>query len=344
MILHPRRVDGSTLARMHTISNDILGGTASAVGFWSNNRSGSTTTNIYRNGAVYISGANASSAPSNDTNAFLQDSGTTWAGQCAGGGFGGSLNSTEQTALYNALNAYIASVRIFSAFTTPPSAARQTLIQNCVGSLITAGVWDKLDALYMLAAADSQAAKINWKNPGTYNCTEVNAPAFAADMGFTGAVGKWVDTTLNPITSPSPKYTQNDAGMFAWALQDLLSGGIFSNGQSNLRVYPKFTDGSYYVALQGPLINAPMADGRGLIAASRTTASSVSTYKNGVLIITGANTSQAIGNVPLVFLAGASDAYSGQIAAGGFGSQLSAAEHLAIYNALRAYLTGVGVP
>ena len=40
------------------------------------------------------------------------------------------------------------------------------LIDKAIGQLKMAGVWGKLDALYLLAAHTSQAALVNWKAPG----------------------------------------------------------------------------------------------------------------------------------------------------------------------------------
>ena len=65
---------------------------------------------------------------------------------------------------------------IAAAFTTPPTTARKNLIDAAVVALKSAGVWTKLDALYLFAAADSQAAIINWKAPGTYNCDARSMP------------------------------------------------------------------------------------------------------------------------------------------------------------------------
>src|SRR5262252_6152224 len=69
-----------------------------------------------------------------------------------------------------------ASLAIFAAFSTPPDTTRKGVIDTCVRALKSAGVWTKLDVLYLFAAADSQAARVNWKNPGTYDGTATNSP------------------------------------------------------------------------------------------------------------------------------------------------------------------------
>ncbi len=333
---------------------------ASAAGFWVNSRTGASTNAYYRNGVAtpYETPATASTALSSTTLWFLnRPSSPTqyWTGQIAAGGCGSGLTAADQTALYNALNAYIASVRIFSAFTTPPSAARQTLIQNCVGSLITAGVWDKLDALYMLAAADSQAAKINWKAPGTYNCTEVNAPAFTADSGFLGASTKYIDSNFNPTTATTPNFIQNSSSIFAWSLSvaadSILIGTAAATGTSGESYFlPWFVGGGNYFfarvssSADQTILN-PFSTGLGFWVGSRTGASATDFYRNGgASFLTSATASAAPANAKLTIMHRGGQYSTGTIAASGFGSGLSAADNTALYNALRTYLTGVGVP
>lgn len=67
-------------------------------------------------------------------------------------------------------------------FTTPPDTARKTLINNLIVALKAAGVWAKLGAPYLRAAADSQAARQNWL-ANQFNSTPVASPTFASDRG-----------------------------------------------------------------------------------------------------------------------------------------------------------------
>jgi len=50
---------------------------------------------------------------------------------------------------------------LLARMSVPPSPARRTHIDTLVKSLIAAGLWTKLDALYLLAAHDAQAARLN---------------------------------------------------------------------------------------------------------------------------------------------------------------------------------------
>jgi len=75
-----------------------------------------------------------------------------------------------------------------------PSAARQLVIDALIRQLKDAGVWAKLDVLYVIAAHDIQAGRVNWKNPGTFTATEVSAPTFTTDRGYAGTVRRATST------------------------------------------------------------------------------------------------------------------------------------------------------
>jgi hypothetical protein len=239
---------------------------------------------------------------------------------------------------------------IFAAFTTPPSDPRKALIDAAVVALKAAGVWTKLDALYAFAAADSQAALINWKAPGTFNGTLVNAPTFTADSGFLGASTKYIDTSFNPTTAPSPKFVQNSASAFVWgtSTSNINAGafGSLTGGTGRSYIYPHSWDGGLYVtANQDSWINVAVAGGEQLAAFSRTDANTEIGLINGVSVVSsGAKASEAPRNSNFTFLQEGGTFYTAIVRGGGFGSQLSTPEQLALYNALRTYMTGVGVP
>lgn len=75
---------------------------------------------------------------------------------------------------------------IIAAMSVAPDATRQTLINNTVVALKNAGLWAKLDILYMFAAHTEQAARIDWKHPATRSATRLNVATFNTDQGFKG--------------------------------------------------------------------------------------------------------------------------------------------------------------
>lgn len=102
---------------------------------------------------------------------------------------------------------------LVSAMTTTPSGERVGLINQTIMGLVSAGLWDKLDVLYMLAAHDEQAGRLNWKNPGTFTLTANNSPTFTVDRGFQGdGATSDLSSTYNPSTFGGA-YTLNSAMM-----------------------------------------------------------------------------------------------------------------------------------
>jgi hypothetical protein len=347
----PRSTGNQTFLRLNQGSTNVTVASADATGFWTIDRSASNLTTAYKNGASIGTDATVATTLASNNMTFLKGGGSFWTGQVAAGGFGQTLNSTEQAALYNALNVYIASVRIFSAFTTPPTAARQTLIQTCVASLMTAGVWDKLDALHMFAAADSQAAKINWKNPGTFNATEVNAPTFAADQGFTGnGTTSYLDTGFNPTISGIPgggNYGQNSACGFGYEVVNVgVSGAMIGNTSGSIQITGR---GGTDLALgrvnnTATSISPASIDSVGLWSVTRSGAAAQELFKNAVSVGSNTGASLALTNGNIWVFRGITVYRASQCACVGIGGHLNSTEQTALYNAIRTYLTGVGVP
>lgn len=118
-----------------------------------------------------------------------------------------------------------------------PSAAQQILQNQLVLDLKSAGVWTKLDVLYIFAN-DSGAdfATLNWKNPNAHQATAVNSPVFTTNVGFTGNATnqQYIDTNFNPATS-GVNYTLNNAGRFVWVSAQSGTGPFDGNstGGSN---------------------------------------------------------------------------------------------------------------
>jgi len=81
---------------------------------------------------------------------------------------------------------------------TAPSAAQQTLQNTLVTDLKTAGVWDKLDALYIMANdGSSEFGLLNWASPSTFALSEIGQLTFTSNQGFTGGSGANINTGIN---------------------------------------------------------------------------------------------------------------------------------------------------
>lgn len=235
----------------------------------------------------------------------------------------------------------------FARLTNQPTDARKKLYSDLIASLKTAGVWAKLDALYILAAADAQAARQNLV-ANAYNLTALGSPAFAADRGYTGdGVGATIATGITPASSPNLKYTLNNASLLSWVRSDN-SGNYCSIGAGSGSfvgsIRPR-NSGSLTVITNGiGTVTAIVPTSVGLSAWSRANDATATLYKNGALLSSPANSSTGLAADQFRFLSiGAFTQFSiDQVAAGGIGGALSAPEHAALYSALNTYLTAVG--
>ena len=101
-----------------------------------------------------------------------------------------------------------------------PDATLQAKQNAYAVALRAAGLLDKWAVKYVFACHDRDFGKINWMNPGTYNCTENGTLVFTANVGFrsNGTTG-YLDTGWMPINDGGGLYTLNDASV-AWFVQN----------------------------------------------------------------------------------------------------------------------------
>lgn len=247
---------------------------------------------------------------------------------------------------------------IFAAFTTPPDDTRKGLIDNLVVALKTDGVWAKLDVLDVFAAADSQAALINWKAPGTFNPSLVGAPTFTADRGFTtNGSSSYINTNFNPVTAGG-QFTQNSAAFGIWSrtsAQASGGGGIDIGSRVNGAIAQNLitTRSSTNTAIgrvnvdTSPANTGASTDGAGHFALRRSASNAWALFRNATSIASGSDTSSAPTSqsfyVGAVNGAGTAGVFvSRQYAAAHIGSSLTDADMTALYNALNTYLVAVG--
>lgn len=235
---------------------------------------------------------------------------------------------------------------LFARMTTAPTPARKAAITTLISALKAAGVWSKLDALYLMAAADSQAAKLNWIADRN-NITETATVTFTADRGYAGdGITGTLDTNFNPTTAGG-NFALNGHSMGVWSrTANALAGGGWLMGSATSAIAP-FGDSktNFYIRSGSTTSNAvPHAGTPGLYALSRGNATNVRRYKNGVELADTLLSSSALNNESLLLMRrnGAAVYTDNQVAAAHIGGDLTTSENLALYNAVNAYLTTVG--
>lgn len=235
---------------------------------------------------------------------------------------------------------------VAAAMSTPPTDARKAAIDALVGTLKTAGVWTALDILYVLAAADSQAALLNWKNPATFTAVPVNSPTFVADRGFTGdGAASRVRTGFTPSTN-GVNFTQNNGSIWAWSRTAGQDGANEAGSLATPRTALAFRNFSNLMVgrVNGDgTFTAASTDGSGFFGATRAVSTTIKLWRNGAQLGTDqASTSGGL-NAAEQWLCGASSTSfsTRQISAGAWGAALTGLES-AFYNAMLAYMQNVG--
>lgn len=236
---------------------------------------------------------------------------------------------------------------LFARFTTPATDPRKVLINNLIVGLVGAGLWSKYDALYVCAAETQQAAQRNWV-ADAFNLTEVAAPAWVADQGYTpNGTSSYCDTGFNPTTAPSPKYVQDSAYMAAWHRTDLANAGASSSdvGNATSRIFNLST---LQTAVQ-PNRSASSTIGVEAYdrdkAWSRTASGAWRYYNSGVIVGADPRNETSTALTSFNFGIGRVSAAAfgvNQCSVFRFGSSFTTAEQLTDHNLFQTYMTAIG--
>lgn len=255
-------------------------------------------------------------------------------------------NSQVLVAFDSATTAWVA------ALSVDPGNFRKQAVDRVIRRLKLAGIWNKLDALYLFAAHNQTDAKINLKDPGTYNCTEVGTLTFTTDRGFTGngSTGN-LQTGFTPSTAGSPKYVQDSAHLAAWAGLDIQEttriAGVVTGSTHVSQLIPRTLGGNLSGLINqlsgGTAVSFTVADARAFICVNRSGATAHQLYRNGVSVDTDTQASSGVPTTQIAFLRGLGSFSNNRIAAGCFGESLSSSLQTELYNTLLEYMTEVGV-
>lgn len=233
---------------------------------------------------------------------------------------------------------------LVAAMSSAPTDTRKQHINTLIGALKTSGVWSKLGNLYVLAAHDSQAARINWVAPGTSDLTAVNSPTFTTDRGYAGDGATSYLTSGAVFRSP---YALNSAHIGTWSNTDVSENagtiGVVRATSATTRLFPRTASDTLSARVNTTTANnIAVAASLGHSLVSRTGASDGAIYKNGSSIGTIVAASTAV-PTDFVSVCRADLVYATQrVAVAHAGSGLTGTEALALYNALNTYLTAVG--
>lgn len=234
-----------------------------------------------------------------------------------------------------------------AAMSVPPDDTRKALIDTFIGALKAASVYSTLDHLYILAAHDSQAAGLNVVSPATHTLTPVSSPTFVADRGYTGnGTSSYLSVGRN--WSALPSFTQDEGSFGVWSTSTTAAaaateGIIGADGQSTERLVPRDNSNLTQVRVSA-IASASQAssDGSGHTGANRVVSNFINIAKNGVYSADISSGSTAKPTADVTLLKSNVNFSSKNIAAAHIGSSLSSGQWTALYDALLAYMQGVG--
>ena len=213
-------------------------------------------------------------------------------------------------------------------------------IAALIDGLVSDGVWAKLDCLYVLAQQNQSDALLNLIGT-SYSLTGI--ATFSAYHGFSAFSATGLPTGFNPVTAPTPNFTQNSASLGAWLYSiSADNAGVIANADDSTGVYPDYS-GIFYIRITGSgSQNLGLTPVKGFFTADRSSSTVVDAYLSGVK---GSTASAASTAVPSnTFAVGASPGFgpSLQILSAAFiGSSLGASGQLALYTRLNTYMTAV---
>jgi hypothetical protein len=236
-----------------------------------------------------------------------------------------------------------------AAMTVEPDDTRKGLIDDLVGSLKSDGIWTKLDWLCLLAAHDSQAARLNAVNTAK-SLTATLAPTFTTDRGYTGnGTNAFLDLG-EAFGAGANLFSLNSATVGVWCNQQSATAGAQTHvgeygGTDTVRITARNDAGNeVYRANDGTnaTLQANPGSRTGHRALSRTGAAVKRGFVAGVRAsdLTTASTSESGLNAALLRLA---SAYSNdRLAAFYSGAGLSDTEVGNMHSRLNTYLTALG--
>lgn len=241
---------------------------------------------------------------------------------------------------------------LLSRVSSQPSTYRKNLIDCTIYQFKVAGIWDKFDACWFMAAHDSQTAKLNWKS-SSYNLTELGTMNFVADRGYTrngAAAGTTdaLDTNYIPsVNGVKALLNSNSLGVYSRSNVNEATCDIGCLNASNVGYNINSRNGGNFQIRNNSAtsISTAVSDSLGMFSVVRSASTFTALYKNGSFVSSSAAASSALSNFSL-YLNAAN--INGSISAGStrqlafayIGSPLI--DQAKLYSIVQFYMNGVG--
>ena len=232
---------------------------------------------------------------------------------------------------------------LFARFSSDPGTTRKNAINTCIASLKSAGVWSKLDALWVFAAHDSQASLLNWVSTSHAMGLD-GSPTFTADAGYscTGG-GNFLRTTSNVDTFTL--FAQNSAHLSMWVTNNVVGAcAIRYDTVAGSNIYPRYHGNAAYLRVNDSPETSSIAastDSSGFWLGNRSSSTAREAYKNGSSIGTYGSVSSVAPPAERMLITGESSTAI-DVACASVGSSLTSGEVTSFYNAMNTLKAAIG--
>jgi len=194
---------------------------------------------------------------------------------------------------------------VYDSWTEKPSDAVAANMNTLVEADVADGLWAKDDVYYNMAVHTNAngEAQTNWNNPGTYDFTLVNAPAFVAFEGFMGdGISAYIDYNFN-LDTHGVNYTLNSGAVCAYARVAAANTGYLFGARTGNRTWLAPDAGSTSkVGVNGGNINGTVMGTDGMFFVTRYNASNFKVFRNKVEIQDISSAAAALPNTNLLGL------------------------------------------
>jgi hypothetical protein len=175
-----------------------------------------------------------------------------------------------------------------------PSLPQQLVQDQLLQDLIVAGIWPMLDVFYnFFTNGDANFAKINWKNPGTFQAVGTgHEPTFTINSGFKGnGSTMYLDTQFNPSVNLNIADASIGMDLTGW-IQPLVAEYDMGNASiantNNTILIAKYINGFSYYAIGGDtysgVVNLGFPSGVGMWLVNKVTSVANQLSRNGIVV------------------------------------------------------------
>ena len=345
----------NTPPAISSIATSTTGTTATIT--WTTDEAASSTVNYGSTSSYGIASTSATLATSHSITLTGLTTGTTYHFQVASADAAGNVATSSDETFTAAFVASCSQSSSFLARTSGLDLTHEQAYDNLICGLVAEGVWPKLDALYMLAAADTTSADTNLVS-SSYGLTAHTAEYFVPNMGYTGSGSGYFSTGFVPSTAGG-HFTLNSGSVGAYALNPRQVGAntallgaqaVSPSSGYATDIIPWSASNSTYGELNAnTAATTPTASSiSGFWVNSRISSTGSSLYRNGGLYNAFSQTPNGLANQEV--LIGANNGNGGpslysldQIAAAFIGGGLTSADDAAFNGLVHAYLRMIGL-